>query len=272
MLFPSQRAEPWRKAVAATLKHDLGLRGGVPSDEAFLRWSVPKATFYRKLQQFRVGTYEKWEKGQSQMTLSPKADEKIMDWAIQHWRRNDTQAAWQLRQFAALVAEAQGVMFDTKDGLPSNGWYFRFLERHPNLTERTIQQTESSRLKAQDPIIICAFFKELEEFVATTFPNGIPSGRVGMLDEFGDFISYSPKKTKGVAPKGARQVRSPFFLDRSWVTVVGWGMGDGVCGPPTFVLPNSVSWPGDFTSQQVGDPRLPGTEMGGWTRKPSFFG
>ena len=217
VLFPSQRAEPWRKAVAATLKHDLGLRGGVPSDEAFLRWSVPKATFYRKLQQFRVGTYEKWEKRESQMTLTPKAEEKIVEWAIQHWRRNDTQAAWQLRQFAALVAEAQGVMFDTKDGLPSNGWYFRFLERHPNLTERTIQQTESSRLKAQDPNVICAFFKELEEFVATTFPNGIPSGRVGMLDEFGDFISYSPKKTKGVAPKGARQVRSPFFLDRSWV-------------------------------------------------------
>ena len=115
VLFLSQTAEPWRKAVAATLKHDLGLRGGVPPDEAFLRWSVPKATFYRKSQQFRVGTQEKWEKRESQMTLSPKAEEKIVEWAIQHWRRNDTQAAGQLRQFAALVVEAQGVMFDTKD-------------------------------------------------------------------------------------------------------------------------------------------------------------
>ena len=150
------------------------------------------------------------------------------------------------------MAEAQGVTFDTKDGLPSTGWYFRFLERHLNLTERTIQHTESSRLKAQDPNIICVFFKELEEFVATTFPNGIPSGRVGRLDEFRDFNSYSPKKTKGVAPKGAQQVRSPFFLDRSWVTVVGWGMADGVCGPPTFVLPNLVSWLGALSSQQAG--------------------
>ena len=62
VLFPSQRTEPWRKAVAATLKHDLGLRGGVPSYEAFLRWEVPKATFDRKLMEFRVGNYEKWEK------------------------------------------------------------------------------------------------------------------------------------------------------------------------------------------------------------------
>ena len=106
--------------------------------------------------------------------------------------------------------------------------------------------------------------------MATTFPNGIPSGRVGMLDAFGDFISYSPKKTKGVAPKGAGQVRSPFFLDRSWVTVVGWGMADGVCGPPTFVLPNSVSWPGDLTTQKVGDPRFVGTENG-WVDKETFF-
>ena len=36
MSFPERKAEPGRKAVATTLKHDLGLRGGVPSDDAFL--------------------------------------------------------------------------------------------------------------------------------------------------------------------------------------------------------------------------------------------
>ena len=97
--------------------------------------------------------------------------------------------------------------------------------------------------------IICAFFKELEAFLATTFPNG--------LDEFGDFISYSLKKTKG-----ARQVWSPFFLDRSWGTVIGWKMADGVCGLPTFVRPNSVSWPGNLTTQQVGALRVVRTDNG----------
>ena len=110
-----------------------------------------------------------------------KAEERIVEWAIQHWRRKDTQAAWELRQFAALVVEAQGVTFETKDGMPSNGWYFRFLERQPNLSERTIQHTEFSRLKAQHLNIICAFFKELEEFTATTPLNKIPSRRVGIL-------------------------------------------------------------------------------------------
>ena len=121
-------------------------------------------------------------------------------------------ATWQLRQFAALVAEAQGVTFDTKYGLPSNGWHFRFLERYPNPSECTIQHTESSRHKAQDPSTICAFFKDLEQLVATTSSNGIPSGRVGMLDQFGDFISYFSKNIKSVAPKGAAQVPSPFLF------------------------------------------------------------
>ena len=270
VLFRSQSAQPWRKAVAATLKHDFGLRGGVHSDEGFLRCQVPKATFYKKLQQFRTGTYEKWEKMASQMTLSPKAEEEIVEWAIQHWRGKDMQPVWHLRQFAAVVAEGKAVTFAIKDGLPSNRWYFRFLKRHPNLTERTIQHTKSSRLKAQDGNIICAFFQELEEFVASTFPEGIPSGRVGMLDEFGVFISCSPEKTKGVAPRGARQVRLPFFLDGSWVTLVGWGMADGVCGPPTFVLANSFSSPGDLTSQQLGDPKFVGTDHG-CVDKETFF-
>ena len=82
------------------------------------------------------------------MTLTPKAEEKILEWAIHHWKRNDTQAAWPLRQFVALAAEAQGVMFDTKDGLLSNGWYFRFEERHLNLTDRTIQQTDIRKVES----------------------------------------------------------------------------------------------------------------------------
>ena len=103
----------------------------------------------------------------------------------------------------------------------AHGWYFRFLEHHPNLTERTIQLIEFSRFKAQDPNMICAFFKEMEAFVATTFTNVMPSLRVGMLDEFRDFITYSAKKTKGVASKGARQVRSSFFLDKGYTSSPG---------------------------------------------------
>ena len=102
--------------------------------------------------------------------------------------------------------------------------------------------------------------------MATSFPNGIPSGRVVMLDESGAYISYSPKKTKGVAPKGTRQVRSPFFLDRSWVTVVVWRMVDGVCGPSTFVLPNSVSWLSTSQLNKLGARGLWEPTMGGWTR------
>ena len=155
----------------------------IPCEEAYLRWEVSKATFYRRLKDFRVGTYKKFDKKECQMILTPKAEEVIIEWVIHHWSLNDTQLGWQVRQFAALEAANQGVTLDTKDGLSSNGWYFRFLQRHPKITNRCIQQTESSRLKAQDPDVICAFFKELEKTGATLFPNALTTGRVGMLDE-----------------------------------------------------------------------------------------
>ena len=60
------------------------------------------------------------------------------------------------------------------------------------------------------------FFEDLEEFVSTNFPEGLPSGQVRLVDEFGGFLSYSPNNTKGVALKGARPMRSPSFKDRSW--------------------------------------------------------
>ena len=204
------------------------------------------------------------------MTLTPKAEKKTVQWAIQHWKRHDTQAAWQPR-FATLVAQAQGGTFDTKDGLPSNAWLVLPLFGTPPQPNQTYHSThrifkvESTRSRQH----LC-FRPRIGGLCVYYFHEGLPSGRVGMLDEFGDSFSYSPKKTKGVAPKGAQQVRLPCFLDRSWVTVVGWAMADGVRGPSTFVLPNSVSWPGDLTSQQVGDPRFVGTDNG-WVDKETFF-
>ena len=81
---------------------------------------------------------------------------------------------------------------------------------------------------------------------------------------------HSPKKTEGFAPKGARQVRLPFFLHKGSVTVVGWETADGVCGPLPFVLPSSVLWTGDLTSQQIGELRVAGTDNE-WVHKETFF-
>ena len=109
---------------------------------------------------------------EAQAKLSPRAEEKICDWALLHWRKNDTQSSFQVRQFAALVAQNQGLVFKTKDGLPFNGWWDRFLRRHPVLSSRDTQATESSRLKTQDPDLVKGFFKSWNNLFTQIFLKG----------------------------------------------------------------------------------------------------
>ena len=262
------------KAIAAVLKHDLGLPGGMLAEDAALKYQVARSTLFLRLKDWRVGKYvlptDTSNRSEAQAILSPKAEEKIRDWALLHWRKNDTKSSFQVRQFAAIVAQNQGLVFKTEDGLPSNGWWDRFLRRHPILSCRDTQATESSRLKAQDPDLVKGFFKELEQFVHTNFPQGLQASRVAMLDELGDFISYNVKKLKGIAPRGAREARRSFHLDRTWVTVVGWGFANGRAGPPTYILPNNCSWPCNIASEKVGDAYFIGSENG-WVDQDIFL-
>ena len=254
------------KAIASVLKHDLSLPGGMLAEDTALKHQVARSTLFLRLKDWWVGRYvlltDTSNRSEAQAKLSPKAEEKVRDSALLHWPKNDTQSSFQVRQFAALVAQNQGMVFKTEDGLPSNGWWDRFLRRHPILSSRSTQATESSRPKAQDPDLVKGFFKELEQFVHTNFPQGLQASRVAMLDELGDFISYNVKKLKGMAPRGAREARRSFHLDRTWVTVVGWGFANGRAGPFTYILPHNSSWPCNIASEEVGNCYFIGSENG----------
>ena len=173
------------KAIAAVLKHDLGLPGGMLAEDAALKYQVARSTLFLRLKDWRVGKCvlrtDTSNRSEAQAILSRKAEERIRVWALLHWWKNDTKSSFQVRQSAVLVAQNQGLVLKTEDGLPSNGWWDRFLRRHPILSSRDTQATESSRLKAQDPDLVKGFFKELEQFVHTNFPQGLQESRVAML-------------------------------------------------------------------------------------------
>ena len=120
------------KAIAAVLKHDLGLPGGMLAEDAALKYQVARSTLFLRLKDCRVGKYvlptDTSNRSEAQAILSPKAEEKIRDWALLHRRKNDTKSSFQVRQFAAIVAQNQGLVFKTEDGLPSNGWLYTPLD------------------------------------------------------------------------------------------------------------------------------------------------
>ena len=144
------------KAIAAILKHDFRLpremlADSKDSENVTLKHQVARSTLFLRLKDWG-GKYVLptgiSNRSEAQMKLSPNAEEEICDWALLHWRNNDTQSSFQVCQFAPLVVQNQGLSFETEDGLPSNRWWDRFLWHHPILFARDTQATESSRPKA----------------------------------------------------------------------------------------------------------------------------
>ena len=116
------------KAIAAALKHDLGLPGGMLAEDAALKYQVARPTLFLRLKDWRVGKYvlptDTSNRSEAQMKLSPKADEKIRDWALLHWLKNDTQTCFKSASLQPLLLKQnQGLAFKTEDGLPANGWW-----------------------------------------------------------------------------------------------------------------------------------------------------
>ena len=76
------------KAIAAVLKHDLGLPGGMLAEDAALKYQVARSTLFLRLKDWRVGKYvlptDTSNRSEAQAILSPKAEEKIRDWALLH--------------------------------------------------------------------------------------------------------------------------------------------------------------------------------------------
>ena len=65
------------KAIAAVLKHDLGLPGGMLAEDAALKYQVARSTLFLRLKDWRVGKYmlptDTSNRSEAQAILSPKA-------------------------------------------------------------------------------------------------------------------------------------------------------------------------------------------------------
>ena len=109
----------------------------------------------------------------------------------------------------------------------------------------TPKQRNPRALRHRIPIWSRAFLKSRNNLFTQIFLKGFKRVvlQCWMSLDSRDFISYNVKKLKGIAPRGAREARRSFHLDRTWVTVVGWGFANGRAGPLTYILPNNRSWP-----------------------------
>ena len=108
----------------------------------------------------------------------------------------------------------------------SNGWWNKFLGRHPLLRTRTPATLSMSRAKASSRECIDAYFDRLEAVLQETGLAEYPALYLNM-DETG--FAYDPKPRKTVHLCGEKNVLS---ISKSQVTVIACVSATGQAIPP----------------------------------------
>lgn len=114
-----------------TLRNAIELvrSGSVSAYKAHKTYGIPKSTLSLKIRNKHSGTLGRM------LTLSSTHEKQLADWIILCASSGNPKTALEIREAASELAGLEGKRF--KDGLATVGWLQRFLERHPNISQRT---------------------------------------------------------------------------------------------------------------------------------------
>ncbi len=170
----------------------------------------------------------------------------------------------QEKGIAEKVAKKKGCLRKSRI---SDGWWRRFLERHPLLSLRSGDATGFARQTAVTHENLRKYFDLLKEIIDENDLAAHPE-RIYNMDETG--IPLDPKPPKIVSLKGVRNVRYTCSGRKGQVTVLGCCNGVGSAIPP-FVIFDAQRLNPFWTREEV-----PGTRYGlskkGWTDQALFQG
>ena len=114
----------------------------------------------------------------------------------------------------------------------SNGWWYNFKKRNPNLSLRSGDSTSTVRMNAVNPENVNTYFDLLEDlfdqFDFYSYPETIYN-----MDETG--MPLEPRPPKIVARKGQKKIRYQTSGQKQQITVIGCGNATGQAIPP-FVI------------------------------------
>ena len=170
----------------------------------------------------------------------------------------------QVKSIVESIAQDKGVL---RSSHVSDGWWRRFLERHPFLSLRRGDATGHVRMNAMTQENLKSYFDLLEEVLDENDLKNHPE-RIYNMDETG--VPLDPKPPKVIAPKGQRKVRYRCSGSKSQITVLGCCNGTGQAVPP-FIIFDAKQLNHLWTHGEV-----PGTRYGlsdsGWTDRGLFHG
>ena len=161
------------------------------------------------------------------------------------------------------VVDKKGRNLDNFNG---DGWWFRFMERNPELSLRTSDPLSRVRRNAVTKDNMDHYFSLLEKTLNDSCLLNKAS-RIYNMDETG--MPLDPKPLKRVARRGVRKVHAPSSGDKSQITVVACANSAG------RVLPPMVIFKGERFNHQWSDGEIPDTLYGmsesGWIDQELFL-
>lgn len=169
-----------------------------------------------------------------------------------------------VKAIAEKVAAEKGVL---RSSHISDGWWKRFLQRHPKLRLRSGDATGHVRMDAMNKDNLKNYFNLLKHVIEENGLQNHPEC-VYNMDESG--LPLDPKPPKVIAVKGQRKVRYRNAGSKSQITVLG------CCSATGQALPPFIIFQGKQLNYQWTRGEIPGTRYGvsesGWTDRDLFRG
>ena len=230
---------------------------GMPIRQACEIFSVPKSSLHDRVS----GKVDCKARSGPTPYLSFEEEEELVSFLIQTAKIGYPHTKKQVLALVQRIVEGKGI-----ETTLSNGWWERFLRRHPKLTLKMAVPLSYGRAIATNPDVLNRYFDMLEETLET---NGIlddPS-RIFNCDETG--LPLSPKCLKIVDKIGSRNPSHITGNTKAQITVLACSCAAGYVIPP-FIIFNRKS-----LSQVLTRGEIPGTLYGlsdsGWMSRDLFF-
>jgi hypothetical protein len=187
-------------------------------------FKIPYGTLQRKVGKARKGqSIENKRRGPAPI-LPLEIECDLVDWIIGH----------QLEGFPVtrvdVLTKGTKLLNAVEEGTLTDGWYTRFIDRHPELVVRQAQVICRVRNQVGDDIVVATY----ETLLAAVQMHGLDSTRMYNVDETGFYTRH--RSTRVIALKGSRNVWTHETPPSFHLTIVACGNAAGEYIPPTFVL------------------------------------
>ncbi|RHX98885.1 hypothetical protein DYB36_009892 [Aphanomyces astaci] len=188
--------------------------------------NIPYEVVMRRVRVIKAGKEVVVQRRGPKPTLAKSCEEDLVAWISGMQSRG-----YPTSRYTILVKANQILRHLDPLGSLTGGWYLRFLQRHPQLTNRVAQVISSAR-NSIDEAGVALLFDSMGEAMKE---HNFTADRIFNMDE----TSFaSRRKSKDVvALKGSRNVWAKTVPTNFHLSIVACGSADGMILPPLFLLP-----------------------------------